>query len=101
MLILGSVLKNYLIEKNAAGLQQCGQWELYCLHCRKPREPLGGMLDYELFTPNNGCLKALCPVCERTTNRFARASDLKRWQDKFEVSIQVAPEHIVESIHPP
>ncbi|MCR9060516.1 MAG: helix-turn-helix domain-containing protein [Rhodobacteraceae bacterium] len=63
-LILGRDLKQYLYERRQAARKPCAAGELFCLKCRMPRRPAGGLLDYEPFSPTTGNLKGICEACD-------------------------------------
>src|SRR4051812_832952 len=65
MLFRGDAVSAFLQKRRAAKKQPCGVGRLYCLPCRTPREPAGGMLDYLPSTPTAGSLSGLCPACHR------------------------------------
>lgn len=65
ILFRGDVVAHFLKRRRASGKQPCGPGRLYCLPCRTPREPAGGMLDYTPSTPTSGSLSGLCPACDR------------------------------------
>lgn len=65
ILFRGDVVVAFLQHRKASAKQPCGPGQLYCLRCRKPQEPAGGMLDYAPATPTAGSLAGLCPVCDR------------------------------------
>ena len=46
MLILGADLRAFLQGKKSKRKQKCQPWEMYCVRCKKPQTPLGGMADY-------------------------------------------------------
>lgn len=84
-LIIGADLREYIenTRKNAKVPLEANQ--LYCLRCRKPRTPLGNMLDYVPINSERGRLVGLCSVCEGTLNRFASRSSLPDLAKIFDV----------------
>ena len=62
-LILGSELRQFLINRRQASKRRCAPGELYCLRCREPRRPAGDMLDYLPRTIVSGNLRGIRPVC--------------------------------------
>lgn len=65
ILFRGDVVVAFLKQRRMSAKQPCGPGRLFCLPCRKPQEPAGGMLDYTPATPTVGSLTGLCPVCDR------------------------------------
>ena len=53
-LIRGSDLAEFLANRRAARRQTCRPGEIYCVKCRKPREPAGRMADYLPSSPTAG-----------------------------------------------
>jgi hypothetical protein len=68
-LILGSSLREFLIERRRAHKRRCAPGELYCLRCREPRRPAGDMLEYLPRTIVSGNLRGICPVCDALIHR--------------------------------
>lgn len=69
LLIAGDDLANYLRERRARNKRPCGPGQLYCVRCRRPQEPAGAMVDYEIVTPEVGNVVGLCPDCGTLMNR--------------------------------
>jgi len=63
MLFRGDAVSAFLQKRRAGKKQPCGVGRLYCLPCRTPREPAGGMLDYVPSSLTAGSLSGLCPAC--------------------------------------
>jgi hypothetical protein len=79
-LILGGELAAFLASRCAARRQTCQPGEIYCVKCRKPREPAGRMADYVPSSATAGALMGLCPICGTWIHRrvsFARLSAVK------------------------
>lgn len=85
-LILGYVLKEFIIERSGNAKQPLEDDEFYCLRCKAPRKPFGMMADYIPKTPTAGCLMTLCEVCEVRCNRLVRAEDIPRLSQIFEIA---------------
>lgn len=64
-LFRGDAVREFLSRRRASAKQPCGPGRIYCLPCRGPKEPAGGMVDYEAQTPTSGWLVGLCPDCGR------------------------------------
>ena len=72
MLILGGELRSFLHKRRTSKKQKCKAGQLYCLKCRAPRRPAGGMLDHLPISVVSGNLKGICEVCD--TFIFRRVS---------------------------
>ena len=71
-LILGSELRRF-IENRAPKLAQN---QFYCMSCRAPRVPYGGMADYLPINPVRGRLIVLCGPAKRCATSLCRS----RWR---------------------
>ena len=56
----------------------CQPGTLYCFHCREPRAPALGMVDFVLMRPGRGNLRALCATCETIMHRRVREGDIAK-----------------------
>jgi hypothetical protein len=83
----GDAVKRFLTERRASRRQPCGPGRLFCLPCRSPRKPAGGMLDYVANSPTSGTLQAICPVCGRMMFRTAQANHLSEAAGPYPVSV--------------
>ena len=63
-LILGSHLIAYLTARRKQRKQPCAPGEIYCLRCRSPQSPAGGIADCEPQTAALGNLIGICPACD-------------------------------------
>lgn len=63
VLVHGSVLVDFLQSRRTAQRRPCGPGEIYCVRCREPRRPAGGVVEYRVRTPSCGDLVGICPAC--------------------------------------
>src|SRR5664280_1815971 len=68
ILILGRDLASFLQARRARNKQTCRPGEIYCVRCRAPKQPAGGMADYRSVTDKVGQLIAICPDCTSIMN---------------------------------
>lgn len=94
MLILGIDLRVFLQKKKAKHKQACQPWEMYCVRCRKPQTPLGGMADYVADNDIRGRLVALCPECEGGLNKYINFSAIEELGAKLDVALPRALNHL-------
>jgi len=87
-LILGADLREYLEKAQKTRKTPLQSDELYCLKCRKPRKPYGGLADYIPATVSKGRLEGLCSVCSSICNRFTSQSQLPKFIDIFDLTIR-------------
>lgn len=97
MLILGSVLKQYLQSKRKTNKRKCLPIEIYCVRCRLPQIPAGNMVDFERENYMTGRLIGLCPSCNGVINKFFNVAQLEQIIDKLDIIFPKALEHINES----
>jgi hypothetical protein len=72
ILFKGGMVVAFLRERRNAAKQPCGVGHIFCLPCRAPKAPAGGMAEYLPITPTSGNLRALCPDCGRLMHRRMR-----------------------------
>ena len=53
-LIHGLDVARFLETRRKAGKQSCGPGQIYCVKCRSPKSPAGGMVDYVSITATSG-----------------------------------------------
>lgn len=99
-LILGSELRAFLEAKRAAHKKRCGPAEMYCLRCREPRKPAGGMADYTPVTATLGSLMGLCPVCECLMYRRVSVLKIDSLRAELDITFVQAVRHIGETSNP-
>ena len=97
ILILGRELREFLELRSRSRKRSCQPWELYCLRCRTPKKPDGGMVDYVAMSTTDGRLIALCPECGSLMNRFARWSRLGEMGEYYCITIPGRGKHISDS----
>lgn len=96
VLVLGSHLADYLRARRTAKKRPCGPGEIYCLRCREPRAPAGGVVRYHPLTPTQGNLVGLCGCCGAGLNRRVSLAKLPLVQGVLSVTLAQAGEHIDE-----
>ena len=75
-MIMGFQALAFLKSRKAKACRPLALGQFYCLRCKAPRMPLGGMADYAPSSATGGRLKAICEVCECQCNRNISAGDL-------------------------
>lgn len=99
-LIPGLALREYLVARRANRKCKTQAHEMYCLPCRKPRVPAGGMVDYQRMQEGRGRLIGICPVCDSLLNRFSNDEAVAALSGKLEVSFTGGEKHISDSTKP-
>lgn len=62
-LLRGEDLRFFLKEKQAARKQPLGAGQMFCLSCKRPRQPDPELVDDISGAVGPGHLRGLCPVC--------------------------------------
>jgi excisionase family DNA binding protein len=99
-LIHGAALVAFLKERRAATRRRCGPGQFFCLKCREPRPPAGGMVDYHPITASRGTLVALCPACDTLMRRFVSRARLAAAAAHFDTQVAHAQESLVDTAMP-
>ena len=99
-LILGTELRAYLTRRRQAKKQPCGPGRIYCVRCRMPKRPAGGLADFKPLTNTNGNLIGICPTCDSLMYRRVSTSKLPTVSADLSLQIAKGPQHINESNHP-
>lgn len=97
LLILGRELAAFLLARRAKHKQTCKPGEIYCVRCRTPKVPAGGMADYQPLTTTTGNLIGICPTCDALTYRRVNFRKLLEVSGELEVTLPQALRHIDES----
>ena len=92
-LILGRELAGFL-DKRRKAKQPCVLQQCYCLACRAPREPAGGMADITLHTNGGGNMTALCSTCSSIMHKRVSGTAIPALQAILDVAIQQASSRI-------
>ncbi len=100
MLILGADLAAFLQARRAKGKRTCGPGEIYCVRCRVPRVPAGGMADYLPVTETLGNLIGICSSCETIIYRRVNLARLEQVRGALDVTPLQAQPRIGESTNP-
>lgn len=100
MLILGGDLAAFHQARRTKNKRPCKPGEIYCLKCRAPKMPDGGMVDYQPVTEKIWNLVAICPDCYTIMNQRAGLTKLALIRGKTDITLTLAQPHIVESNQP-
>ncbi len=85
-LIQGAELKAWLAARRQRAKQPLKAEQMFCLRCKAPQTPLGGMVDCTALSSGKLQLTGLCPTCGGVIHRaashrqipdFARFFDIK------------------------
>jgi excisionase family DNA binding protein len=98
-LIHGTSLKAFGNDRSKPKVK-CKPDEFYYFRCKTPRSPAGNMADYIARTPKSGNMKAICEHCDTIMNKHVSNTSLPALGKVLDLSIHLAPEHLVESLKP-
>lgn len=99
-LIHGTDLVIYLQRRRAQNKRPCGAGQIYCMRCRAPKAPAGGMVDYVARTDRTGDLIGLCPDCELMNYRRVSWAQLDDVRGTLEIQIMQPHLRIADSTCP-
>lgn len=85
MLILGRELAAFLKARREKSKRPCQPDEIYCVRCRAPKRPAGGMAEYQPQTATLGNLAGICPDCDGMIFRRASLAKLPQIQGKLDI----------------
>jgi hypothetical protein len=85
-LIRGPELIAFLQTRRAKNKQTCQPGEIYCVRCRAPKFPAGGMADYLAFTQSIGNLSGICPDCDCMMHRCVSMAKLGSVRGKMDIT---------------
>ena len=102
ILIHGRELNRFHGARRSSGKKNCGPGELFCLGCRRPRQPALDMVDFVPLRESIGTLSAICPTCGSMMTQKVNAERLARFSSELALSIQTGSRtHKTESVMPP
>lgn len=96
-LILGSALNEFHATRRNINKRPCALSEIYCMRCKEPKKPAGGMVEYQPKNDKSGNLIGICPDCEAMMFRRVSASKLVEFSLHMGFDLPQAHLHIVES----
>jgi hypothetical protein len=99
-LILGGELRAFLTRQRKARRQPCQAGQIFCVKCRRPREPFGQEADYVPSSPTAGALVGLCPICGTLTYRRVSLARLAIVKGPLDVQIKRPQPRIKDSAGP-
>ncbi len=100
ILVLGSDLSVFLLRRREARRQPCLAGQMFCLKCRKPQEPAGGMADFVPSSAESGALVGICPDCHRLIYRRVSVARLSEVVGALDVHITRAQPRIKDTAIP-
>lgn len=86
-LLQGEAIRAFHDNRKAKRKHRLSAGEFYCLKCRSPKTPAGGMADYVATSADLGNLTGLCPDCETIMHRRTSLAKLDRIKGDLEVLV--------------
>ena len=74
--------------------------EIYCLKCRAPKVPDGGIADLQVQGPSSGCLIGICPTCATMLYRRVNPARIESMRGLLEITVRTAQAHIEDRVTP-
>jgi hypothetical protein len=74
--------------------------KIYCLPCREPKEPAGGIAEYVPLTDARGNLRGICPACDRLIHRVVSRASLRTVGGKLDITLTEPSASIRKTIRP-
>lgn len=90
LIFRGADLIAFLKQRNAAGKKPCGQGRMFCFHCKEPKIPAFGEVEFWPDGNALGTLKGLCPDCGAIMNRRTSRAKLEAATGDLRVSMRCA-----------
>lgn len=87
-LVLGAELRRFLEERRATRKRPTPPGMIFCLRCREPRPPAGGLADYLPRTAATGDLQGICPDCDSMLYRRVALRTLEAVRGDLDVTIR-------------
>jgi len=60
-----------------------GAFEVYCLSCKKAREPDPDLVEISSKDAQRDVVLAICPACGTTMQRIIRRADSPKWAARY------------------
>jgi len=99
LLIHGEDLRAFLKAREPPK-QPCGPGEFYCLRCRAPKRPAGGMVDYIPKNAMRGLLRGICPKCDGLIHRAARFDTIRQKGGDLDIAFRCAEQRLDDICRP-
>lgn len=98
-LVLGRDLSAFLRARRLKNKRPCQPGEIYCVRCRAPRHPAGGLAEYRPTTLTLGNLIGICPSCDGVMYRRVNPAKLDEIRGEMEIARSQAPSDLGERAH--
>jgi len=96
-LFKGDAVAAFLRARREKAKRPCRPGEIYCLPCRRPKRPAGGIVEYIPSSPTAGNLRGICPTCHRAIHRRVNREKLSIVTGDLEVILTAPTPRLLES----
>lgn len=100
MLLAGQDISDFLQARRTKNKRRCHPGELYCVRCRAPKFPAGGMSDCVPVNETTSHLTAICPDCYCMMNQRIGMEKLAHLRSVFAVTFPQDPCQVSKSLQP-
>jgi excisionase family DNA binding protein len=100
ILIHGEELRRFLKERRHQRKSPCLRDQLWCLRCKAPQRPDGGLVDYLSMSTSGGNLRGLCPECGCLMHRRVSIKQLPAVAAQFDIAFPQAQSRLNDCSFP-
>jgi hypothetical protein len=97
ILFKGDALAAFLRARRQKAKRPCSRGEIFCLPCRLPQRPAGGIVEYISSSPTVGNLRGICPTCHRPIHRRVNRARLSLVTGDLEVTYTAPAPRLLET----
>ena len=97
LLVHGEDLAGFLKARRQRNRRKCSPGEIYCVRCRVPQFPAGGLADCQPLTATQGNLVGICPECDCLIFRRVNLTRLAEVRGELDIRVKEPLAHISES----
>ena len=94
ILILGRELISFLQARRAGKKRPCLPGQIYCVRCRSPKFPAGGMVEHRPLNKTVVNARGICPDCNSMMHRCVSLTQIEQFVEKVGITFPQALRHI-------
>lgn len=99
-LIMGADVVIFHQARRAKNKHPCKPGEIYCMRCRAPKSPAGGLAEYQPKTRTGGVIAGICPACDGMMYRIVSVAKLGLSKGRLDLSLPPAHSRIGDTTQP-
>ena len=96
LLILGRELIAFIQARRAGKKRPCLPGQIYCVRCRSPKFPAGGMVEHRPLNETVVNARGICPDCNSMMHRCVSLAKIEQFVEKVGITFPQALRHIGE-----